>query len=99
MSYHFSALLSGALQNRGMQLPPTNTKRWVTSRKAEVVAAVRDGHITLEEACARYHLSLEEFQSWERLLESHGVRGLRTTRLQLYRDQPPRRAAGQARAR
>ena len=66
-------------------LPPPNTKRWVIRRKAEVVAAVRSGLITLEEACERYKLSVEEFLSWQRLIDQHGMRGLRTTRLQQYR--------------
>ena len=66
-------------------LPPPDTRRWVVRRKAEVVAAVRAGLISIEEACARYSLSMEEFLSWQRLIENHGVRGLRTTRLQHYR--------------
>lgn len=68
-------------------LPPPNTKRWVIRRKAEVVAGVRSGVISLEEACERYTLSIEEFLSWQRLIDSHGVRGLRATRLQDYRAQ------------
>lgn len=66
-------------------LPPPETKRWVIRRKAEVVAGVRNGLISLEDACKRYKLSVEEFLSWQRLIDSHGVRGLRTTRLQQYR--------------
>jgi hypothetical protein len=66
-------------------LPPPNTERWVIRRKAEVVAAVRAGLISLEEACQRYRLSVDEFLSWQRLIEKHGMRGLRTTRLQQYR--------------
>ncbi len=66
-------------------LPPPNTKRWVIRRKAEVVAGVRNGVISLEEACRRYKLSIEEFLSWQRLIESHGLAGLRATRLQDYR--------------
>lgn len=66
-------------------LPPANTKRWVIRRKAEVVAAVRGGLLTLEEACERYMLTVEEFQSWQRAIEQHGLPGLRTTRLQEYR--------------
>ena len=66
-------------------LPPPNTKRWVIRRKAEVVAAVRSGVISLEEACNRYTLSIEEFLSWQRLIDSHGLAGLRVTRLQDYR--------------
>jgi hypothetical protein len=66
-------------------LPPPGTKRWVIRRKAEVVAGVRAGLISLEEACARYTLSVEEFLSWQRSIDRHGMRGLRTTRLQDYR--------------
>jgi hypothetical protein len=69
-------------------LPPPNTKRWVMRRKAEVVAGVRCGLISLDEACRRYTLSVEEFLSWQRLIDSHGVRGLRATRLQDYRSGP-----------
>ena len=67
-------------------LPPANTDRWVIRRKAEVVAAVRGGLISLEEACRRYTLSVEEFLSWQRAIEQHGLRGLRATRIQDYRD-------------
>jgi hypothetical protein len=66
-------------------LPPPSTKRWVIRRKAEVVAGVRAGLISLEEACDRYKLSVEEFLSWQRSIDRHGMRGLRTTRLQDYR--------------
>lgn len=67
------------------ELPPPETKRWVIRRKAAVVAAVRRGVLTLEDACKRYRLSAEEFTSWQRLIERHGLPGLRTTRLQDYR--------------
>ena len=60
-------------------------------RKAAVVAAVRAGVITLEEARRRYQLSEEEFRAWQRAFEAHGLSGLRTTRLQSYRDLRPRR--------
>ncbi len=66
-------------------LPSPDTKRWVIRRKAEVVAGVRAGLITIEEACERYTLSIEEFLSWQRLIDSHGVRGLRATKIQDYR--------------
>lgn len=54
-------------------------------RKAEVVAGVRAGLISLEEACERYTLSLDEFASWQRMFDRHGLAGLRTTRIQTYR--------------
>ena len=66
-------------------LPSPQTRRWVARRKAEVVAAVRGGLLSLEEACQRYTLSVEEFLSWQRAVERHGIGGLRTTRLQDYR--------------
>lgn len=66
-------------------LPPPDTTRWVMRRKAEVVSAVRGGLISAEEACARWNLTLEELESWQRLIDRYGVRGLRATRLQQYR--------------
>ena len=67
------------------QLPHPNTKRWVVRRKAAVVAAVRSGVITLEEACRVYQLTKEELFSWDRAFELHGLAGLRVTRIQQYR--------------
>ena len=36
----------------------------------------------------RYTLSIDEFLSWQRLMEAHGVRGLRATKVQSYRGGP-----------
>ena len=66
-------------------LPPANTVRWVVKRKAEVVVAVAGGLLTVDEACQRYGLSLEEFTRWERGINSRGLPGLRVTRIQEYR--------------
>ena len=66
-------------------LPPANTERWVILRKAEVVAAVRGGLLTLDDACDRYRLTNEEFLNWQQSIDRHGLAGLRTTRLQQYR--------------
>jgi hypothetical protein len=66
-------------------LPPPSTKRWVIRRKAEVVAAVRGGLLSLEEACARYTLTVDEFLSWQVSIDQFGLAGLRTTRIQQYR--------------
>ncbi len=67
------------------KLPSPKTRRWVMRRKAQVVTAVRNGLLSLDEACQRYQLSQEEFQSWASLLDHHGVHGLRATRIQEYR--------------
>ena len=48
------------------ELPPANVKRWTPQRKAAVLAAVRSGAITVEEACRRYEISGEEFLAWLR---------------------------------
>jgi hypothetical protein len=66
-------------------LPPENTQRWVIRRKAEVVAAVRGGLLSLDEACERYRLTNEEFLGWQKSIDRHGLAGLRTTRIQQYR--------------
>lgn len=70
-------------------LPPPTLKRWITRRKAEVVTAVRAGLIGLDEVCLRYGITAEEFLSWQRLLDDHGVQGLRATRLRDYRGPVP----------
>lgn len=66
-------------------LPPPETERWVIRRKAEVVAAVRGGLLSLDDACERYRLTSEEFLAWQKSIDRHGMQGLRTTRLQQYR--------------
>ena len=66
-------------------LPPANTRRWVIRRKAMVVNAVQSELISVDEACDRYSLSMEEFLSWQKAMEKHCSRGLRATRVQYYR--------------
>lgn len=66
-------------------LPSPQTVRWVIRRKAEVVAAVRGGVLSLEEACHRYTLSADEFIAWDRALSRFGLPGLRAMRTQQYR--------------
>ena len=72
-------------------LPPPNTRRWVPRRKAEVVAAVDRGVLTAEDACERYNLIMEEFESWKQLAHRYGRKGLRGTKLQKYQKRPLRR--------
>jgi len=66
-------------------LPTSDTTRWVVRRKAQVVAAVRGGLLSLAEVCDRYHLTVEEFLSWQRSIDRDGLAGLRVTRIQQYR--------------
>ena len=66
-------------------LPAPSTSRWVVRRKAEVVAAVNGGLLSVDEACERYSLTNEEFLAWQKSIDRHGLAGLRTTRLQQYR--------------
>lgn len=67
-------------------LPPPGTTRWVVRRKAEVVAAVNGGLLSIHDVCKLYKLTLEEFASWQRAVERSGMPGLRVTRIQHYRD-------------
>lgn len=68
------------------RLPASATVRWTVRRKAEVVAAVRGGLLTFDEACARYKIAMEELVGWQSAVEISGMRGLRTTRSQEYRE-------------
>jgi two-component system cell cycle response regulator CtrA len=67
-----------------------STKQWDVRRKAEVVAVVTSGEVTLEEAMRRHRLSEEEFNTWRRMYEAYGLHGLRSTRVQQYRSTPRR---------
>ena len=66
-------------------LPPPDTRRWTIRRKAEVVAAVDGGLLSVDDACDRYGLTLEELATWQRAIERSGMRGLRVTYIQHYR--------------
>ena len=54
-------------------LPAPGSHRWVIRRKS------------LEEACDRYVLTVEEYLGWQRSIDRHGLAGLRTTKIQKYR--------------
>jgi hypothetical protein len=56
----------------------------VPRRKAELVAAVEGGLLTLEDIVNR-DISLEEFEIWQKNLAQHGLNGLKTTRIGRYR--------------
>jgi hypothetical protein len=60
-------------------LPPPETVRWVPRRKAELVAAVRGGLLSLSDVCERYGLSPEEFLGWQNAMARRGLAGLRVT--------------------
>jgi hypothetical protein len=66
-------------------LPPSNTVRWVASRKTMVLAAIDAGSLSIEEACLMYRLSIEEIASWSRLIGLHGRDGLKSSKLGGYR--------------
>jgi hypothetical protein len=69
-------------------LPPPDTQRWVVRRKAEIVAAVQGGLLSLDEVRDRYGLTIEEFMSWQSSIDRHGIRGLKVTRYDQYRRRP-----------
>lgn len=65
-------------------LPPPDT-RWVARRKAQVVKAVQTGLLSLDEALARYRLTIEEFASWQRALCRDGLHGLQVGQARVAR--------------
>jgi hypothetical protein len=69
-----------------LELPPPDTKRWSSRRKAAVVVATRTGILSRMEACKRYLLSDEELAGWEVAFDRRGIPGLRSASLHLYRD-------------
>jgi hypothetical protein len=61
--------------------PPT---RWTPMRKAMVVRAILAGELDGLAARGRFDLTEEELTGWLSRYVEHGVKGLRTTRLQNY---------------
>jgi hypothetical protein len=60
-------------------LPQTGRIRWAARRKAELIAAVSGGLLTMQQACQRYAISTEEFVVWERRYMRCGLKGLRVS--------------------
>jgi len=77
-------LPDGSVLSRA-DLPPASVHRWVASRKAIVVQAVEHGLIARSEVLERYALTEEEFDSWCRAVQMHGVQALKVTALQKFR--------------
>jgi hypothetical protein len=73
-------------------LPPVGTIRWVVRRKAEVVAAVAGGLLSVEQACERYHLTIEELSSWRQAVDRSGLQGLKINRVEAFRRKSARAA-------
>jgi hypothetical protein len=61
-------------------LPPSDTTRWVASRKHAVVRGIALGVISRDEALRLYELSEEELDGWAAAVERHGANGLKVTR-------------------
>jgi hypothetical protein len=78
------ALPDGTILTRA-DLPDADTRRWVASRKAIVIKAVKHGLLTESEAKERYALSDEEYALWVAAIEKHGEKALRVTTIQKYR--------------
>jgi transposase-like protein len=52
-----------------VSLPNNFHGRWITKRKAAVIAQIVTGRLTIEEACQRYNISLDELSSWQRAFD------------------------------
>ena len=77
-------LPDGTVMTRA-DLPDPKTRRWVASRKAMVLRAIKHDLITKEEAMDRYDLSEEELSLWHAAVEQHGEAALKATTIQRYR--------------
>lgn len=66
-------------------LPTGRNVRWTIRNKANLLLAIDGGVIGLDDAIARYVLSIEEIEGWRRDVASHGVEGLKATTLKSRR--------------
>lgn len=78
------ALPDGSILSHA-DLPDKSTVRWVASRKAVVVHAVKYGLLSKYEALDRYELSSDEFESWRKAIDSFGKDALKITAFKKYR--------------
>jgi hypothetical protein len=67
----------------GLGMNTGHTLEEVGQQFSEVIAAVRGGLLSIEEACSRYMLTVDELLSWQSSVDQHGLDG-RTTRIQQY---------------
>jgi len=77
-------LPDGSVMTRA-DLPDAKTRRWVASRKAAVIRAIRAELISRDEAIDLYDLSEEELDAWHVAVEQHGEMALKATAIQRYR--------------
>ena len=77
-------LPDGTVMTRA-DLPPATTRRWVASRKAAVVRAVKYELISVDEAQKTYGLSEEEFAGWTNAVRNFGESALKATSVQQFR--------------
>ncbi len=82
----FAITLPDGSQMTRADLPSPTTRRWVASRKATIVRAVKYGLIEPEEACEAYGLSQEELDAWTAAVSQHGERALQVTAVQEFRE-------------
>jgi hypothetical protein len=68
-------------------LPAAKNQRWVIRHKANVVAAVRGGLISLDDVCQRYSLTREEFLAWSGAVDRFGIWALSAARFQRFRNE------------
>jgi hypothetical protein len=81
-----------------VRLPSLRTKHWVPHRKAEIVSAISNGHLSLDDALHRYGLTIDEYITWRRGLELFGLAGLRVSEIQRYRRTKKKQAAASSEA-
>lgn len=80
-----SMSLSGATESSSADLPPRDTRRWVASRKAEVIKLVEEGQLSKETVLEHFEISDEEFRLWQLAVHCHGIDALKVTLLQKFR--------------
>jgi len=77
-------LPDGTMMTRA-DLPDPGVMRWVASRKALVVKAVRHGLVPRAEILERYGISEEELDAWLDAVDRHGEVALKATAVRRYR--------------
>ena len=79
-------------------LPPSQFCRWNARRKAEVVMAIDQNLLSLDEARTLYGITRDELTSWRIAFDRFGLKGLRQKALLYQREDASKDGQEQAAA-
>lgn len=79
---HAKAQVQLARARSGLATRPPRGRRWTAQRKIDLLNDIAAGELSRQGAFARYGVTEDELDAWERRWAAHGTQGLMTTKIQ-----------------